>query len=135
MATLTALAPMLAVDDLRETIEFYATIGFACQGTFEVDGQPVWCSLERDGIRLMFTWDPPHTHDDGSEHTHQPGMEGSLYLYCEEIDALWEELRDKAPVQLEIGDRDYGMRDFAITDPNGYVLLFGGHLPAGGSST
>ena len=63
---LTELAPMLAANDLSETMDFYATLGFACQGTFEADGKLVWCSLERDGIRLMFTWDAPHTHDDGT---------------------------------------------------------------------
>lgn len=129
MPKLTELAPMLAANDLRETMDFYATLGFACQGTFEADGQMVWCSLERDGIRLMFTWDPPHTHDDGSEHSHEPAMAGSLYFYSDDIDALWEDFRQRAPVQADLGDREYGMRDFAVTDPNGYLLFFGGHLP------
>ena len=29
-----------------------------------------------------------------------------------------------------IGDRDYGMRDFIIRDPDGYRLRFGTNLPA-----
>lgn len=130
MTKLTELAPMLAANDLAETIGFYEGIGFRCQGTFEADGQMVWCSLERDGIRLMFTWDPPHTHDDGSEHTHEPAMAGSLYFYTDDVDAIWDDLRMNAEVEFDLDDRPYGMRDFAITDPNGYVLVFGSHLPA-----
>ena len=130
MTKLTGLAPMLAARDLGETMRFYETLGFSCQGTFEVDGDAVWCSLERDGIRLMFTWEQPHAHDGDEPHSHDPALAGTLYFYCEDIDELSAELQGKAPVEMDLADREYGMRDFAISDPNGYLLSFGGHLPA-----
>jgi len=30
-----------------------------------------------------------------------------------------------------IGDRDYGMRDFAVTDPDGHRLVFGQEISEG----
>jgi len=41
------------------------------------------------------------------------------------VDSLWEQIREKAAVVYPIEDFDYGMREFAIRDSNGYVLQFG----------
>lgn len=125
MATLTALAPMLEVTDLAETIAFYEGLGFACQNRLESDGKLVWAYLCRDAAQLMFTWTPPHDHAEGEDHDHGPALAGSLYFYPDDVEALWVELREKAPVVQEIGDRDYGMRDFSLRDPNGYLISFG----------
>ncbi|MGI8794498.1 MAG: VOC family protein [Acidimicrobiales bacterium] len=130
MAKLTELVPMLATNDLRETIDFYQSLGFECLNSLEVEGQLVWAFMSRDAVQVMFTWDPPHTHDDGDTHSHGPALAGSLYFYPDDVDALWAELKDKAKVLQEIGDRDYGMRDFSLEDPNGYMISFGGHIPA-----
>lgn len=129
MAKLTALAPLLAAHDLAETTAFYEGLGFECRGRLEHDGKLVWVFLGRDDVQLMFTWNPPHTHDDGEEHDHGPALAGSLYFYPDDVDALWAEVRDKVPVLQEVGDREYGMRDFSIEDPNGYMLSFGHHIP------
>lgn len=50
---------------------------------------------------------------------------GSLYLRCDDVDAWWDRLRDIAPVCYPIKNFDYGMREFAVRDPNGFLLQFG----------
>jgi len=49
-----------------------------------------------------------------------------LYFSVADVDSLYAEFSGKgAPISSEIGDRPYGMRDFSIIDPDGYVLAFG----------
>ena len=52
-------------------------------------------------------------------------MSGSLYLYSSDVDAAWSELKEKAAVCYEIETFDYGMREFAVYDNNGYIVQFG----------
>ena len=44
---------------------------------------------------------------------------------AEEVDALWEKVKDSAEVIYAVGDFDYGMREFGVRDDNGYHLAFG----------
>jgi catechol 2,3-dioxygenase-like lactoylglutathione lyase family enzyme len=54
---LTGLVPMLAVRDLRRTIEWYTTgLGFELVNTF--GDPPVWCCLRRDDVELFFNQPP-----------------------------------------------------------------------------
>ena len=43
----------------------------------------------------------------------------------DDANALWLQLKDKATVVYPIEEFDYGMREFAIRDINGYILQFG----------
>ena len=117
---LTGLTPMLETPDLAGTAAFYESVlGFERRGYVE----GVWLSVERDGVEIMFAAPNQHRAFDG------PVFSGSLYLRSADIDLAWEELRDKARVAYEIESFDYGMREFAIYDNNGYMLQFG--QPAG----
>lgn len=58
----------------------------------------------------------------------KPAFTGSFYFNTDEIDALWAELKDKANVAYGIENFEYGMREFAVYDNNGYLLQFGQEL-------
>ncbi len=75
-----------------------------------------------------------HPHDDGDEHGHDsehnhhaigPHMTGMLYFYPEDVDALFEQIKDDVEVEYPLGNQPHGMREFAILDNNGYRLAFG----------
>ena len=50
---------------------------------------------------------------------------GSFYISVDNADALWNELKTKCKVCYEIENFEWGMREFAIFDNNGYTLQFG----------
>jgi uncharacterized glyoxalase superfamily protein PhnB len=52
-----------------------------------------------------------------------------LYLDVTDIDRLYERVADRAEVVVPMTITPYGMREFYITDPHGYVLGFA--QPAG----
>ena len=54
-----------------------------------------------------------------------PAFTGSFYINPDDVDAMWERVKDKARICYPIDNFDYGMREFAIYDNNGYLLQFG----------
>lgn len=121
---LSHITPMLEAKNLTETIEFYTkTLGFTCASVWPQTGEPCWTCLKKDSIEIMFTSKNSHSKLEGTV------MTGSLYLYSEPVDKFWEELKDKVTVEYPIENFEYGMREFAIRDCNGYLLQFGQEIP------
>lgn len=119
---LHALTPMLNTWDLKASIAFYTEIlGFECENFSEERG---WASLKRDKVVIMFA--RPNEH---MGHT-APMLTGSLYIKTDDVDSYWKKVKDKTRVCYPIEDFEYGMREFAIFDNNGYLLQFGQSLPA-----
>ena len=111
------LRPMLRTKDFEGTIAFYVErLGFTCDGRSDADG---WASLRRDSARLMVA--TPNAHRPFDE----PAFTGSLYFDVDDARALWDTVKDRAPVCYPIEDFFYGVREFAIFDNNGYLLQFG----------
>ncbi|WP_242109197.1 bleomycin resistance protein [Luteimonas aquatica] len=121
-AMLSGLTPMLRSWDLPGSIAFYTgTLGFALQGGGADDG---WASLACDGVEIMLA--APNAHEGDAA----PAFTGSLYLRTGDVDAWWRRLKDAARVCYPVEDFDYGMREFAVYDNNGYLLQFGQPLCA-----
>ena len=117
---LRGLIPMLETNDLKASIKFYSeTLGFTCDGVFPSEENFSWASLSKDDVIIMLTARSPHSNEEKAV------MTGSLYMYPDDVDEAWYQLKDKAEVSYEIENFDYGMREFGILDPNGYLLQFG----------
>jgi len=114
---LERLTPMLRTKRLREAIAFYESVfGLMCR---EYDEEWGWASLGRDGVALMLA--SPNAH----EPFDAPAFTGSLSFRTDDVDALWERVKDRARVCDPIEDFEYGMREFAVYDLDGYLLQFG----------
>ena len=117
---LLSVRPMLEAENLRETVDFYTRLlGFKCQEYFPDADNPVWASLLQDDVEIMFTARNAHSKIDS------PTMTGTLYFNPDDVDEAWAMLKDAAAVEYPIENFEYGMREFAIRDCNGYLLQFG----------
>ncbi len=57
---------------------------------------------------------------------------GAVSVFSDEVDAYCAAVKERgAMIALEPTDEPYGMRDFALKDPDGNVLTFGCPLPEG----
>jgi uncharacterized glyoxalase superfamily protein PhnB len=117
------LSPLLAVRNMKETIEFYKnTLRFKMGMAFPDADNPEYADLSKDGMVLMFI--PAKDHGIGSGEKLGTGV----YLYMEidgDIDEYYAELKGKGvKIVTEIKDEPYGVRDFSIEDINGYKLAF-----------
>jgi len=109
------VVPMASVRDLDETIAFYSRVlEFECLKRAEG-----WACLAKDGVEFMVAL--PNQH----EPFERPVFTGSFHFRTDDVDELWTTVKDKAMVVYAIETFDYGMREFAIRDNNGYILQFG----------
>ena len=115
--TVQAIAPMLRTPDLRGTIAFYTDVlGFSCESVSDDWG---WAALRSGKAEIMLSGLNAQEGDTATAFT------GSLYFRTDDVDDLWRRLKDRARVCYPIADFEYGMREFAIYDNNGYLLQFG----------
>lgn len=113
------LFPMLATENIDETLEFYTRLlGFECQGKYPEEN-PCWISLCSGKTEIAFSLPNDHTEFE------KPILTGSIYLHVENIDEIWEKLKDKVEIVYGPENFDYGMREFGIRDCNGYILNLG----------
>jgi catechol 2,3-dioxygenase-like lactoylglutathione lyase family enzyme len=121
MTKLTQLRPMLAVTDLKRTMDFYCNnLGFRCAGSFG-NPEPVWCELVRDDVAIMFNAPPRES----VIRDVPPRSKSYQIFYINPEDVV--ELRWKAagvPVS-DLRVTVYGMKEFELRDPDGYWLWFG----------
>ncbi len=55
----------------------------------------------------------------------RPAPQANVRVMVLDVDAYWRRARDMgAQVLAPIADRDYGLRDFTILDPDGFGLRF-----------
>jgi catechol 2,3-dioxygenase-like lactoylglutathione lyase family enzyme len=106
------------VSDMRRSIAFYTTLGFTVErdsGDFVV--------LSCDDHQLFLA------HLPGTEL--RGGPQGNVRLIVPDVDRCWA-LADElgASIVSEIADRSYGLRDFTVTDPDGFNLRFASWLDA-----
>ena len=109
----SALVPMLQTNDMAGTKEWYRSVlGFAVAA--ESGGH--WCRLHRDRVSIMFM---------SNDHLGSPHATATQYFTVDDVMALWASI--KATCAAEWGPElmPYGMLEFAIRDPNGYLLSFG----------
>jgi uncharacterized glyoxalase superfamily protein PhnB len=113
----TALRPILWTTEFEATLAFYTTVlGFTIEERNDAWG---WACLQLDGVEVMIS----KPVDAGS---FSSGVfTGSLYFTVSDVEALWEKLRDSARVCYALETFEWGMKEFAIYDNNGYVLQWG----------
>ena len=117
------LSPLLAVRNMRETIEFYTkSLGFKMGMAFPDANNPEYADLSKDGMVLMFI--PAKDHGISSEE--KLGIGVYLYLQIDgDIDEYYQELKKKGvKIAVDIKDEPYGVRDFTVEDIDGYKLAF-----------
>ena len=52
------------------------------------------------------------------------GATGTIFIEVEGVDALHDRLKPNVKIVMPIVTQFYGMREFAIEDPDGYVITF-----------
>ena len=126
-----ALTPNLAVKDVPESIKFYTEkLGFKLTQTHpcEKDTTPVWASLTfGDNVKIMISSKESMEGEYEEVKTGDGFGKGmTLYLGVNDCEKYCDQLKEKGVKLLkEPSDMFYGMREFAIVDPSGYVWTMG----------
>ncbi len=117
------LSPLLAVRDMKKTIDFYTkSLGFELKMAFPDANNPEYADVIKDGMVLMFV--PAKNH--GIDTKEKFGTGVYLYLQIDgDIDKYYNELKQKeVKIAVDIKDEPFGVRDFTVEDIDGYKLTF-----------
>jgi uncharacterized glyoxalase superfamily protein PhnB len=117
------ISPLLAVRDMKKTIEFYrSALGFKMGMVFPDADNPEYADLSKDGMVLMVI--PAQNH--GIDTEEKLGIGVSIYMNIDgDIDEYYNELNSRnVKIAVDIKDEPYGVRDFTVKDIDGYTLTF-----------
>ena len=116
-------APGFTVNDLEKSLAWYRGIlGFVVEEEWKTDGKLMGVGLRAGNVRFMIG------QDDWKKGRDRKKGEG-FRIYCttsQNVDALAEKIKARGGT-LDQGplDQPWGMRDFALTDPDGFKLTIG----------
>jgi len=123
-----AVAPRFVVPDVVKAAEYYRDVlGFEIVGFFR--DPPVLALVSRDDVEIHFG------RGEGSAAAGSPrgGDVLDAYIWVGDVDVLAQELKKRGARIIEGPvDRDYGMREIVVQDPDGFRLAFGSHPGASG---
>ncbi|WP_235296234.1 VOC family protein [Portibacter marinus] len=114
---LKTLTPQLYTLKVEKTLAFYVEkLRFSC---IAKDAKEGWAHIRLDNVNIIIC--EPNNHLKFK----QPLFTGSFYIECDNVDDLWNQYNINSQIAYPIENFDYGMREFAIYDNNGYMLQFG----------
>jgi catechol 2,3-dioxygenase-like lactoylglutathione lyase family enzyme len=126
MPTFTKNTPNLIVSDLNRSLAFYRDVlGFSVVTTVP-DKPPFVFAMLQSGAVEIFLNDAAAAIKEHPAWAGQPmvAFGHSLFIEVDGIDDLHARLVGRAPVWMPIVTRWYGMREFGVADPDGYLITF-----------
>lgn len=117
--------PTFLVSDIAAAARWYEReLGFTLSGHAPAEEPYVYASLMRDNAELMLLNLPDYEKPDFS--ARRPGGVWDAYFRTHGVEALYESVKGKPFVSMALTRQSYGDLEFAVREPNGYVLVFGG---------
>ncbi|WP_445665838.1 VOC family protein [Fodinibius sp. AD559] len=122
---LQSLTPNLMVEDVNKTIEFYTDIlDFEVLQTVPEEGVLEWAMVRRDDVSLMFQKTESIRDEYPELKGQQSGGALTLYIKVEDFEGLYQEIKDEVNLIKKMHETFYGASEFAIQDPNSFILTF-----------
>jgi len=130
------LNPNLMVRDVRETVEFYVNnLGFTLVMAvpesqdgilteIPKDKKAVYAMIKNRNVEIMFQAEASLKEDVPVFANIPIGASICLYIEMENVDGFYRGIKDKVKVVKELFTTWYGMKEFYISDNNGYVIGF-----------
>jgi lactoylglutathione lyase len=126
------LTPNLLVANVERSLAFYVdTLGFA-RGMTVPDASPFVFAAVTSGDVEIFVNDAATAVKEYPAFAGKPiGATGTMYIEVEGVDALHERIKSRVTITMPLVTQFYGMREFAVLDPDGYVITFAERVPQG----
>ncbi|PAU93270.1 glyoxalase [Aliifodinibius salipaludis] len=122
---LQSLTPNLMVEDVNRTIEFYTeTLDFELLETVPEEGVLEWAFVRKDNVSLMFQKEESIRDEYPDLKDQKRGGALTLYIKVEDLKSLYQEIKDEVNLTKEMHKTFYGANEFAIKDPNSFILTF-----------
>jgi len=128
---LTDVTPNLIVSDIDRSTAFYRDVlGFSIVTTVPEQAPFVFVWLQRDGVNVFLNALAGMKDDVTGLAKRQIGGTATMFFAIEAesiatgVDALFAQVEGRARVVMPLTDQFYGMREFGVEDPDGYIIFF-----------
>ncbi len=122
---LKKLSPNLMVEDVSRTVGFYESVlGFQRVMTLPDEGPLEWALVQNGAVEMMFQSQSSLAAESPVFEDKAVGGTLTLYAEVEDLEKYYADIKDRVKVLKEPNTTFYGMREFTVTDCNGYVLTF-----------
>ena len=124
------LTPNLLVASVERSLAFYVdTLGFA-RGMTVPDASPfVFAAVTSGDVEIFFNDAATAVKEYPAFDGRPIGATGTMFIELEGVDALHERIKSSVTITMPLVTQFYGMREFAILDPDGYVITFAERVP------
>ena len=122
MFEISSINPCFAVADVGATIRWYETeLGFS--GDPFPSSEPfVFGILRRDGVEIFLQRIDGYVKPD--LYQKRPGGVWDAYLRVEGLEHFYQSIKDRVDIKQPLHRQPYGLSEFEVRDPNGYILVF-----------
>ena len=125
MSRFTSVTPNLVVSDIARSTAFYRDVlGFSIKQTVPDAAPFVFVWLERDDVPVFLNDAQAAAHDLPLVADRAFGGTAALFIVVTEVDDLHAVVAPQARVVMDLKTQFYGMREFAVTDPDGHIITF-----------
>ena len=123
--TFTSVTPNLIVRDVARSTAFYRDVlGFSINQTVPDEAPFVFVWLEKDGVPVFLNDITAAAHDYPDAAKLPPGGTVAMFFVITGVDDYHAAIASKATVVMPLKTQFYGMREFAVEDPDGHILTF-----------
>lgn len=131
MTSFTSVTPNLLVRDVAISLAFYRDVlGFTMGETVPDKAPFVFVWMKRDDVSVFLNDIKAAAHDYPAAATMPQGGTAALFFIVKGVDDYHAQVAPKAKVIMPLKTQFYGMREFAITDPDGHIITFAERVPA-----
>mgnify|MGYP006277581007 CR=1 FL=1 len=121
----TKLTPNLVVADVGRSIAFYRDVlGMTLTRTVPDEGPFVFASLDNGPVEIFLNALDAAVAEYPAFGQRPVGGTLTQFIEVKNVRAMWEALQGKAPVIFPLEKKWYGVTEFAIADPDGYIITF-----------
>ena len=119
------LTPNLLVADVARSVAFYADVLGFTRGMAVPDEAPFLFASVTSGTVEIFFNDAAHAVKEYPAFLGRPiGASATMFIEVKGVDEFYAQLHGKASIVMPLVTQWYGMKEFAITDPDGYLITF-----------
>ena len=122
------ITPNLVVADMEKSLKFYRDVlGFSVSQTVPDKAPFIFAWMKRGDADVFLNANMPPQPGEPDLYAGKAVGGGtlSMYLVMEGIDELYTGVQQKkSPIVIAMHKQFYGMKEFAMHDPDGYLLIF-----------
>jgi uncharacterized glyoxalase superfamily protein PhnB len=134
--TIHKLTPNFEVSNIRETVHFYQSVldfnltmavpesQDSVEQKLEEGKEYVYALIVKDKVEIMLQRTDSFKQDIALAEDAKIGASVSFYMEIDGLNELYNTIKDKVKNSTKPKTAWYGMREFYIKDPNGYILGF-----------